>query len=226
MPPVPDRYFNDYAGVIARPLVEELNTRLETFEKTTSSQILVAIYPKMQSDSSVQDYTVRIAQAWKVGQKDKRNGAVLFLFVQDRKMFLQVGYGLEGAIPDATAKQITEFEIKPRLRNGDYNAGLRAGVEAILKAAQGEYKGTGSTVNQRRGRKQSFPVLIAAIFILFFLASLRGRRNGRVYHSGGWGGWGGGFGGGGGWSGGGGGGGGGFSSGGGSFGGGGAGSDW
>ncbi|HEY6228623.1 MAG TPA: TPM domain-containing protein [Verrucomicrobiae bacterium] len=243
IPPVPTRYFNDYAGVVSKPVVEELNSKLEAFEKETSSQVVVAIYPKMQSDSSVQDYTVRVAQAWRVGQKEKRNGAVLFLFIQDRQMFLQVGYGLEGAIPDATAKQITEFEIKPRLQARDYDGGLRAGVNAIMAAARGEYKGTGRTVAQSQRRSPGgFPVMfwIFAFFLILIIFSRRRRKGGRVYGGRGWSGWdGGGWGGtwggsGGGWSGGSSGGGwsgggdsgGSFSSGGGDFGGGGAGSSW
>jgi uncharacterized protein len=232
VPPAPKRYFNDYAGVVSAATAQELNSRLETFEKETSSQVLVAIYPKMESDSSIEDYTVRVAQAWGVGQKDKRNGAVLFLFISDRKMFLQVGYGLEGAIPDALAKQITEFEVKPRLQQGDYDGALRAGVMAILQAARGEYKGTGRTVSQQRSSGNNSWFVFGFILFIFIMSLLSRRaRRGRVYGSGGWGsgGWGGWSGGS--WGGGGGSwssssGGGGFSAGGGSFGGGGAGSSW
>lgn len=230
IPPAPKRYFNDYAGVISAGTEAELNSKLEQFEKDTSSQVVVAIFQKMQSDSSVQDYTVRVAQAWKVGQQDKRNGAVLFLFIEDRQMFLQVGYGLEGAIPDAVAKQITEFEIKPRLQAGDFDGGLIAGVNAILQAARGEYRGTGRTVAQRGNQRPPWVLIVWVIFIIIFVTATRPRRRrGWIYRgggSGGWGGgsgWGGGMGGGGGWSGGSGGG---FSGGGGSFGGGGAGSRW
>jgi uncharacterized protein len=232
MPPKPARYFNDYAMAVPRDTADRLNTLLEDFEKKTSSQIVVAIFPKMNSDSSVEDYTVRVAQSWRVGQKGTNNGAVLFVFLQDRQVYLQVGYGLEGAIPDATAKQIIEQDIKPPFRNGDYAGGLTAGVNSILKAAVGEYKGTGRTVNQRvRTTSRGIPW---GFFIILFLAVMIAKRQragvlysgGRRRYSGGWstGGWGGG---GGGWSGGGGGGGGGgFSSGGGSFGGGGAGGKW
>ena len=239
IPPVPARYFNDYAGVVSRPVAEELNSKLEAFEKETSNQIVVAIYPKMQSESSVQDYTVRVAQAWRVGQKGLRNGVVLFVFTENRQMFLQVGYGLEGALPDAIAKQITEFEIKPRFRANDYDGGLRAGVNAIMAATRGEYRGNGRTVAQRGVGGQSMPIIFlifVAFFIVMILVSRRQRKRGRVYGGRGWGTWGGGWGGGtwggGGWSGGSGGGswgggsGGSFSSGGGDFGGGGAGSSW
>jgi uncharacterized protein len=220
MPPAPAQYFNDYAGAVSAATAAQLNQRLEQFERDASSQIVVAVYPKMQSDSSIEDYTVRVAQSWHVGQKDKNNGAVLFVFTQDHKMFLQVGYGLEGAIPDAICKRIIEDEIKPQFKAGNFDAGLTAGVNAILAAAKGEYKGTGRTVASTSVRPQSLvPVIIFAIvFLLVVLNSIFGRRRGFLYQGSGWSG--------GGWSSGGGGGGGGFSGGGGSFGGGGAGGSW
>lgn len=96
IPPKPAQYFNDYAGVVSGGTAAQLNQKLEQFERDSSCQIVVAVFPKMQSDSSIEDYTVRVAQSWKVGQKGKDNGAVLFVFIQDRKMFIQTGYGLEG----------------------------------------------------------------------------------------------------------------------------------
>ncbi len=93
IPPAPEHYFNDYAHATSPATAERLNRELEDFEKQTSSQLLVAVYPKMQSDSSIEDYTIRVARAWKVGQAGKNNGAILFVFVQDHKMFIQVGYG-------------------------------------------------------------------------------------------------------------------------------------
>src|ERR1039457_508248 len=143
MPPAPERYFNDYAHVVSPATATELNQKLEQFERDASSQIRVVVYPKMETDSSIEDYTIRVAQSWGIGRKEKNNGAVLFVFVQDHKMFIQVGYGLEGALPDALAKQIIENEIKPHFRNGDFDGGLRAGVTAMLQAVKGEYKGTG-----------------------------------------------------------------------------------
>jgi uncharacterized protein len=187
----------------------------------------------MQSDSSIEEYTVRVAQSWKAGQQGRDNGAVLFVFIQDRKMYLQVGYGLEGAIPDATGKRIIDNEITPRFKAGDYNGGLSAGVVAILAAAKGEYKGTGQTAaDQQRGSPWVIVLIIVLVLFLVLRAikfpTLRTGLGGIVLGSGGYsrggGGWSGGsFGGG---AGGFGGGGGGFSGGGGSFGGGGAGGSW
>jgi uncharacterized protein len=150
IPPAPAQYFNDYAHVVSSATASQLNQTLEDFERQTSDQILVAIYPTMQSDSSIEDYTVRVARAWKVGQKDHNNGAVLFVFVQDHKMFLQVGYGLEGVLPDALCKRIIDEQISPRFKAGDFDGGLTAGVQSILAATKGEYKGTGVTVADSR----------------------------------------------------------------------------
>jgi uncharacterized protein len=233
IPPKPAGYFNDYAHVVSSSAALRFNEQLAQFERETSNQVVVAVFPKMQSEDDIAAYTQRVAQAWGVGQKDKRNGAVLFVFIQDRKMFIQVGYGLEGALPDATAFDITEYRIKPHFRNSDYDGGLAEGIDSILKAVRGEYTGTGKTVRERQrengGTFTPSNLLLFFFFfmVLFFLRHLKPRR-GYHYSSGG-GGWswylGGGGGGGssgssdgGGFSG--------FSGGGGSFGGGGAGSSW
>lgn len=231
IPPKPDRYFNDYANVVDQSTALQLNEQLAQFERETSNQILVAIYPRMQSESDVADYTQRIAQTWGVGQKGRNNGAVLFVFVQDHQMFIQTGYGLEGALPDAICFQITHDIIAPHFKQGNYAAGLQAGITAMMQAARGEFKGTGKTRREQEGGPQAFPlgaILFVLIVIFIIMMSLRRTVRRRGYGYTGWGGpYIGGFGGGGGWSSGGGGGGfSGFSGGGGSFGGGGAGSSW
>ncbi|PYJ72738.1 MAG: hypothetical protein DME75_03715 [Verrucomicrobia bacterium] len=229
IPPKPDRYFNDYAGVVSKEAAHRFNEQLAQFERETSDQVVVAVFSKMQSDSSIEDYTQRVAQAWGVGQRDRRNGVVLFVFVADRKMFIQVGYGLEGALPDITAFDITEYRIKPHFRNGDYEGGLATGIDLICKAIRGEYKGSGKTAAEQRSKTGAPSFLFFIIFVIVLIAISRVMRRlaGYGYSSGrggpiflpvG--------GGGGGWSSGGGGGFSGFSGGGGSFGGGGAGSSW
>ena len=227
IPPKPDRYFNDYADVVSKTAGLRFNEELAQFERETSDQVVVAIFPKMQSDSDIADYTQRVAQAWGVGQKERRNGVVLFVFVQDRKMFIQVGYGLEGALPDITAFDITEYRMKPLFRNGDYEGGLATGIDLICKAIRGEYKGSGKTVAEHgKAGAPSFLFFIIFIIVLLVISSVMRRFGGYGYSSG--------RGGpiffptggsGGGWSSGDGGSGG-FSGGGGSFGGGGAGSSW
>jgi len=186
IPPKPPGYFADYANVISREAAYRFNEQLAQFERETSNQVWVVVYPKMQSDSSVEDYTRRVAQKWGVGQKDRRNGAVLFVFVQDHKMFIQVGYGLEGALPDATCFDITEFQVKPHFREGDYEGGLAVGIDSILKAIRGEYKGSGKTVaEQHRGSRATglLPFIIFVVVLIVISRMIR-RLGGYGYSSG------------------------------------------
>ena len=230
MPPKPAGYFNDYAGVVSKEAASRFNEQLAQFERDTSDQVVVAVFPKMESDSDIADYTQRVAQAWGVGQRERRNGVVLFVFIQDRKMFIQVGYGLEGALPDATAFDITERRMKPLFRAGNYEAGLATGIDLICKAIRGEYKGSGKTVAESTGVtgvvSNILPFIIFMIVLMLLSRFFRkrgygysSRGGGPVFiPSGGGGGWSSGDSGGGGFSG--------FGGGGGSFGGGGAGSSW
>jgi uncharacterized protein len=184
IPPAPRDHFNDYAGIVSSAAAQSLNSELTQFERTTSNQIVVAIYPHMQSDSSIEDYTVRVAQAWGVGQKDKKNGAVLFIFSQDRKLFIQVGYGLEGALPDALCKQIVANEITPRFRTGDFTGGVTAGVHAMLAATRGEYRGTGRAVaDQHDSGGLGLAGFIAIIVFVIILGALRSGSNRNTVYS-------------------------------------------
>jgi uncharacterized protein len=195
--------------VVPTSVAENLDQRLEQFEKDTSSQILAVVYFRLPPDAALEDYTFKTYQAWKVGQSGKDNGAVLFVFVEDHKMRVEVGYGLEGVLPDSICKRIIDEQIAPRFRTGDYAGGLTAGIDSLLKATRGEYRGTGRTINlQTKWVLRHLPLIIIATVVLLSLFS---RRRGTVYSRRGvspWGGWfmgGGGWGsGGGGWGGGGG----------------------
>jgi uncharacterized protein len=171
IPPKPNRYFNDYAGVVSQPAALRFNQQLAQFERETSNQVLVAIWQTMPSQSSIEDFTQRTFQAWTVGQKGRNNGVVLFVFVKDQRMRIQPGYGLEGALPDITCDQIIRNGIAPHFRNGDYEGGLATGIDLIFKAIRGEYKGAGKTVTeQRRGSGASgllpFIIFIAVLIII------------------------------------------------------------
>lgn len=232
IPPKPAGYFNDYAGVVSKEAARRFNEQLAQFERGTSNQVVVAVFPKMQSDDDIAAYAQRVADRWGVGTKAQRNGVLLIVFIADRKMSIQVGYGLEGALPDAIAYDIRANQITPRFRNGDYEGGLAAGIDGIEKAIRGEYNGSGKTIiEQRRNRgAPSFLWFIIFIIILSLISrmmrrlggySYSSRRSGPVFIPMGFGG-----GGGGGWSSGGGGGFSGFTGGGGSFGGGGSSGSW
>ncbi len=241
---MPEGYFLDDAGVVPGDDWSKINEKLAQYERDTSNQIVVAIYPSLPAGADLAQYCVATARAWGVGQagasqgKSKGdNGAVLFVFVNDHKIFIATGYGLEGALPDITCQQIIENDIRPHFQEVDFAGGVNAGIDAMIAATKGEYKGTGQTVQEGQDqlaaqRQDEITVgLIIAIFLILFFARgvlpalaggpfiYTGGGYGRSY-GGGWGLGGGGFGGGGGggFSG--------FSGGGGSFGGGGAGGSW
>lgn len=248
LPPPPARYFNDFASTVRPQTADRLNEQLANFERQTSNQIVVAIYPKLPEDAALDDYAQQVYRAWKVGQRGRDNGAIFFVFVQDRKMRIQTGRGLEGALPDIICKRIIADEVAPHFQAGDFDGGLAAGVNAMIAATRGEYKGTGRTVAEtgHQGSEVAGGVEFFVLLILFFIVgaylSSRARKRGVVYTGSGtrgtWiGGMGGNWGAGGGWRGGsggwrggdggwGGGGGGGFSGGGGDSGGGGASGGW
>ncbi len=234
LPPPPARYFNDYAGLVGAADAQRLDAKLKAFDEQTSNQVVVAIFPELPSPS-LEDFTIRTAQSWRAGREKLDNGVVLFVFVKDRKSRIEVGYGLEGALPDITAKHILDDELAARFRTGDFAGGLEAAIDAIIAATRGEYKAPSPSPRSAAPALDSDKILfiIIALVIVFQLIGAFRRRgrwatySGSGWSGGGWGGGGGGWSSGGGWSGGGGSsGGGGFSGGGGSFGGGGASGSW
>ncbi len=214
VPKRPEGYVNDWAGLLSPAANADLEVQLRAFEDKTSNQVVVVTFPSLEGQS-LEDFSMRLAEAWKIGQKGKDNGVIFLIFRDDRKMRIEVGYGLEGAFPDLVAGEIIRQVVAPDFRKGDTTRGIVAGVDAILRATQGEFKGT-----PRSAQSDVVPRLLLLIFIfgLFHILSRAGiyQINGRGGRFGGfYGGFssGGGFGGG-------------FSGGGGGFGGGGASGGW
>jgi uncharacterized protein len=146
VPPRPARYATDLAGVVDASRLAALNERLAQFERETSNQILVWVDRRVPPGTTLEEFANAAFDAWGVGQKDKSNGVVVFVFVDDRKVRFEVGYGLEGAIPDARTVRIREDYLTPRFRAGDYAGGLEQAADQLMKAARGEpYQGTGRT---------------------------------------------------------------------------------
>ena len=228
VPPRPEGRVTDQTRTLSPSEIGALEGKLANFERETTNQVAVLLIPSLEGDS-LEDYSIRLAEKWKVGQKGRNNGVILLVVKNDRKIRIEVGYGLEGALPDSLAGTIVRNEIAPRFKAGQFYQGIEAGVDAIVAATKGEYK---ASPREKRGSSLAswVPFLMVLAFLVFFtLVASRARR--RHYHSGGSGGWnsGGGFFGGGPFSGGSGGGfseGGGFSGGGGDFGGGGASGEW
>jgi uncharacterized protein len=221
------------AGLLAPAEVQRLETRLAERERATGAQMVIAIFQSLEGEN-LEDFGIRLAERWRVGQKGLDNGVILIVFARDRKLRFEIGYGLEPVIPDAEAGRIIREVIGPRFRERHYAQGLEDAVTAVF--ARVENRGAPPPAARRDGT--GLPVVglvvLAAIIAFIAFARMRGRHAAYTGGRGGWGTpmvffpwWGSGRGGGG-WGGfsGGGGGGGGFSGGGGGFGGGGASGDW
>jgi uncharacterized protein len=175
--PKPALYFNDGAGIVDAGTASQLNEQLAQFERDHGSQIVVAIYKALPDGADLSDYCIRTANSWvidknKYGQlTGGSNSAVLFVFVDDHKMFIATGRDLEGALPDITCKQIIDNEIAPHFKQGDYTGGVQAGVAAMMAATQGEYKGTGQTVAEKQadGQQNGLPLWIVIPVFIFII---------------------------------------------------------
>ncbi len=180
LPPAPQHYVTDETGVIPPGLLAKLNQQLEAFEKVTSNQIVAVVYQKLPEGASLEDYTQRLYTAWQIGQKKTSNGVLILVFVQDRKVRIQPGYGLEGALPDALCSRIIRETMAPAFRTGNYGAGLSAGIHAIIQATKGEYKGNG----KKTGKPATLLDLLFSPLGFFLLVMLvlvifsRGERGG------------------------------------------------
>lgn len=226
---IPDRpvsRVSDYAGMFSSQTVLDLSQFLSTVETDTGgTQIVVATFPSLEGET-LEDFSIRLAEKWKVGQKGKDNGVIIVIIKNDRKIRIEVGYGLEALLTDALCSQIVNQSIIPHFKKGEYDAGLKEAISAIVSTIS---ENSSTQVVPRKTAKIIELVFIFIVIIVILVAINVG--GGGWYNLGGGGyrgGFGGGFTGGGSFGGGGGfsGGGGGFSGGGGSFGGGGSSGGW
>ena len=132
-------YVNDYGGMISPSAKSKMEAELRAFERSDSTQVVVLTIPSLQGEA-LEDYTIKVAEKWKIGQKGKDNGVLLFVSKQDRKLRIEVGRGLEGKLTDLIAGQIIDLVVKPRFKRGDFDGGFAAGTAAIIDATRGEFK--------------------------------------------------------------------------------------
>jgi uncharacterized protein len=222
IPPTPAQYVTDNANALSESARTSLENELHAYETATGHQIIVWI-GQTTGDVPLETWTGETADHWKIGRRGKDDGAVLFLFMQDHKARIEVGYGLEGALTDADSFRIINQVIRPRMRANDVDGAVSGGVAAMLKTITPSYNGVSmpseeaQTSQPLTGKDAWVLVILGLIFLLAIVIVTKAARGGYLVTSGGFGG--GGFGGGGF-------GGGGFSAGGGGFGGGGASGGW
>lgn len=131
-------HVHDEANVLSQQTVDYLENQLKVYEDSTSNQIAILIIASLDGDP-VEEYSLRVAEKWKLGQKDKDNGVLLLISVDDHKIRIEVGEGLEGVLTDALSSRIIRNELAPNFRKDDYGAGVRSGVNAIIAVIGGEY---------------------------------------------------------------------------------------
>lgn len=165
IPDKPDDYVTDRAHLLSNQTRTQIEQMLQQHEAETSNQVIVATFPSLQEES-LEDFSIRLAEKWKVGQKGKDNGVILIIFKDDRKMRIEVGYGLEGALPDAVSGLIIQNVIAPNFRKGNYDQGVLEGVTAILQAVQGEYQASKST-EDNFGKDLLFYILFLGVLFFF-----------------------------------------------------------
>ena len=165
-------YVNDYASMMSASTRAELENELKAFEASDSTQIVVLTIPSLEGEV-IEDFGIKVGEAWKIGQKGKDNGAIFIVAKQERKVRIEVGRGLEGRVTDLMAGRIIDLVVKPRFKRGDYEGGFRSGVAALIDASRGEFTAEENRHPQRHERpSQIFTFLIFGGIALLVLGSM------------------------------------------------------
>ena len=180
VPPLSGRV-NDYARVLSQDQARSLETRLAQFEQETGHQVALLTIPTLDGED-IEGFSIRVAENWKIGKKGFDNGVILVVAVKDRRLRLEVGYGLEGVLPDAIAKRITSEYIVPRFRSQDYAGGIIAGIDAVLKVIKKEP--LPESARKKSGDQGSglnsitmFVITLAVFGLMAFASTANRRRN-------------------------------------------------
>jgi len=156
---------NDYAAMLSPGAAANLEQKLAAFERDQSTQIVVLTIPSLQGDD-IDQYAIKVADSWKIGQKGKDNGVLLILAKAERKVRIEVGMGLQGVLPDVTASRIIREQMRPHMKTDDFDQGITAGVDGIMAATKGEFKPSPQDTSKKPHQKSTSPVtlfLLAAV---------------------------------------------------------------
>ena len=179
VPAAPTARVNDYAGLLSSAERDRLETLLTEREQATGTQMVVAIFPSLEGES-LEDYSIRLAEKWRIGLKGLDNGVILLVFVKEHKVRLEVGYGLEGVIPDAAAGDIIRNVIAPRFRENQYAAGVQAAIEAVY-ARVGSGKGAPPAARRNGGKRSVSPLVFFGVLAIIAFALYREVASGRRF---------------------------------------------
>ena len=166
--PNPPRLVTDQAGVLSAGELQALEQKLVALDDSSSNQIAVVLI-KTLNDRPVEEYATKLFREWGIGNKKTNNGVLILAAIDDRKVWIEVGYGLEGAIPDITASEIYRNSIVPAFKKQNYYEGLDNAVDALAKAAVGEYKVARKKDSSKPGGGGSiitFLVILAIVLLM------------------------------------------------------------
>ena len=166
--PTPPTLVTDVAGILSPEQKQALESKLKAVDDSSSNQIAVVILPSLDG-YPIEEYATKLFRQWGIGNKKTNNGILLLIAVEDRKVRIEVGYGLEGAIPDLTANSIIDNDIKPAFRAQAYYEGIDKATDDIAKAAVGEYK----VKRDRKAKDKGGNLLLFIIIVFFIIAILR-----------------------------------------------------
>jgi uncharacterized protein len=171
----------DQAGTLNGDAISRLNQKLKAFETRKGSQIAVLIVPTTQPEA-IEQFSIRVAEAWKIGRKKVDDGAILLVAKNDRKLRIEVGYGLEGALPDVTAKRIIDEVITPKFKSGDFAGGIEDGVDRMIRVIDGEPLPKPEPQHEWSAPESfdqlsgwAIPLLFGTLFVNGFLQPMLGR---------------------------------------------------
>ena len=173
-PPPFQGYVNDYAHLLKPETVRLLDQALSDFDRSDSTQVAVLTIDSLAGDS-LDDFSIRTAERWKIGQKGKDNGVLLLVVKNDHKLRIEVGRGLEGVLTDLLAGRIVDNVIRPLFKEGRYDEGVKAGVGAIIQACRGEFKADPRALARLRGQGQGPPPVLAYFLFGFLGIAFLGR---------------------------------------------------
>ena len=171
--PVLNARVTDLTGTLSAQQRGELESRIAAYESRRGSQIAVLLLPTTKPEE-IEQYSIRVAEAWKIGRKGVDDGLILVVAKDDRTLRIEVGYGLEGIIPDSLAKRVIDERIVPRFREGDFYGGVRDGVDQLIRLAEGEKLPPPEQggLHERLPPQNVFNYLVPGIILCAILGSL------------------------------------------------------
>ncbi len=166
-------WVHDEANVLSRGTVAQLEQILKAERDSTSNQMAILIVPSLEGED-IDGFSIRVGEAWKAGDVKKDNGVIFIVSIQDRKMRIEVGQGLEGVLTDALSSRINRNEVAPQFRQGNYDAGVLAGTIAIIQAIKGTYVNESPPQRGKRGSRSPWGTVLLIIIIIIAMSRRKG----------------------------------------------------